>query len=91
MTDDTDDEIAETHRQAAALVAGLLIAETDEEHETALRQAAQMQTYTTLVVVGSLAGIVHDLLDGLHGADRAERLEWIATRIDVIANHRTHP
>jgi len=83
---DNDNEAAECHRHAAALYASLLVADTDSEISTAMRQVADgVATYIQMLVIGSLAGSVSDLLDTIWEFDDPERLEWIAHRVDVIA------
>ena len=90
-----DDEVAETHRQAAALIGSILTAETQHEHDLALRQVKcwfiekpdndDLIPHTAKLVVESLAFFVKDLLDGYDFDDGYDRLEWIAQRVDVIA------
>ena len=81
-----DDEAAEAHRHAAALIASLLMAENDHEHHLALQQAATLPPgYLPMLIIGSLAGIIHDLLDQFDWEEYS-RLEWVAQRVDVLAD-----
>jgi NAD(P)-dependent dehydrogenase (short-subunit alcohol dehydrogenase family) len=83
---DQDDDAGECHRQAAALYAALLISDTEEEAQTAVRQIADgIGTYVQMLIIGAMAGTIQDLLDDMWERDDPERLEWIAHRTDIIA------
>ena len=92
MSEPSDDNY---HQQAAAIVGQLLANDPRTPGaETALQAFLHADWNVQLIVTGSLAGIIHDHLDGQFAPtphDNNARYALIASWVDAIANYNPQP